>query len=97
MLVPEAGPTRTLDSLKEALCLLVSSLDRLREIEERDAILNSEIERMREMLPAFRDGGAEITARSNREKLSRKCIEAIQRLTQTLRAEMTALRDFDRA
>jgi hypothetical protein len=52
---------------------------------------------MREMLPAFRDAGAEITARSNREKLSRKCIEAIQRLTQTLRAEMTELRDFDRA
>jgi hypothetical protein len=97
MLVPEAGPARTLDSLKETLYLLVGSLDRLREIEERDAILNSEIERMREMLPAVLVGAAEITARSNREKLSRKCIEAIQRLTQTLRAEMTTLRDIDRS
>jgi uncharacterized small protein (DUF1192 family) len=94
---PEARSARTLDSLKEALCLLIGSLDRLREIEERDAILNSEIERMLGMLPAVRVGAAEITARSNREKLSWKCIEAIRRLTQTLRAEVTTLRDFDRA
>jgi predicted Zn-dependent peptidase len=90
MITPDGGSAKTLESVKDALSVLIDCLERLLDIEERDRLMNSRIDQLMEYTSSLQ-GASQLATRKNRQDGSERCIDAMHHLTAILREELKLL------
>jgi hypothetical protein len=89
--VLETKATKTFESLKTTLDVLMNSTQRLQKIQDQHESLLAEIHYALEICPEYEDYVAELVSNAGCAELNCGCIKAIERLTESLRAQTAAL------